>query len=155
MTRAYLFATVLVVSCARRPPPTPIDPTAESALETQPAGDSLGSYAGRYALEPSSAANECGDKLYLAAKNISISPPTMHADVVDRTYNARLEQGVFVADGTFDFAGVCPGTRVFEKWTLQHGPAGTLVGNLESHWSLPPDCQRACVARFGITASPQ
>ena len=155
MKRAYLFATALVVSCARRPAPEPIDPTAESALETPASSDPLGSFAGHYALQPSSAPNECGDKVYLAAKHIDVTPPSVHADVVDRTYSARIEGTALVADGKFAVSGICPGTTVYEKWTLEHGAAGTLVGNLESHWSFPPDCQRACIVTFPITATPQ
>ena len=93
--------------------------------------------------------------LEILARYVDDIPRESLKEIVDRTYTARIEGTTLVADGKFAASGVCPGTKVYEKWTLQPGAAGTLVGNLESHWSFPPDCQRACIVTFPITASPQ
>lgn len=151
--RPALTMVMLLVACAHEPAaPPPIAPPAVAEAESK---DPLTAYAGRYALGSSSAPSECGGKIYLAAKHLEIRPPTVYADVVDRTYVARHEDGSLVAEGRFDVAGICPGTQVFERWNLTRDGSGQLAGTLESHWSLPPDCQRACVVRFPIAAVPQ
>ncbi len=144
--------SALLAACAREPAPQPIHPPAVVESESV---DPLTAYGGTYALGASSAPSACGGKIVLAAKHIEIRPPSLYADVVDRTYDARYEEGSLVAEGRFEVAGICPGTQVFERWKLTRDPSGQLAGTLESHWSLPPDCQRACVATFPITATPQ
>jgi hypothetical protein len=146
-----------MLGCANSPPPEPTTSVAainEPAATPAPRAPTFG---GTYALSSSSGvAKECGGQLMLAAKHIEVNQGTgaVYADVVNRTYKARFDGATMIADGTFDVAGTCPGTKVYEKWTLTRDETGTLRGELESHWQLPPYCQRACEVRFPITATP-
>ena len=152
MRRALFFA--LCLGCANSPPPEPATP---SALNEPSPAPRVVSFGGRYALSSASGvAPECGGKLYLAAKHIEVNQESasVFADVVNRTYSARFEGETMIADGNFEVEGTCPGTKIYEKWTLTRDTTGALRGELESHWQLPPYCQRACEVKFPITATP-
>lgn len=141
---------VALIGCAAAPAATPMPPSSSTEAASP-------SFAGSYALSTSKGiVKECGGQsLVLAARHLRVSGEKAFADVVDRTYSARFEGNTMIADGDFDVGGICPGTKVYEKWTLARETSGALRGELESHWSLPPDCQRACEVRFPITATPE
>jgi hypothetical protein len=145
--RLAQLLVVTLIGCATAPATKSV-PVASSA-ETP-------SFAGSYTLSTAEGfVKECGGQsLHLAAKHLRVSGEKAFADVVDRTYSARFEGDTMTADGDFDVEGICPGTKVYEKWTLTREASGALRGELESHWSIPPDCQRACEVRFPITATP-
>jgi hypothetical protein len=154
---AVLLVAIAMVGCPneRRREPEVVPPSAE---ETPPVSNdgTLASFAGSYTLGSASAPSECGGKLILAAKHIRVIPEStsLEADVVDRVYVARVVDGRLVAEGKFTVSGTCPSTLVYEKWTLGRDAGGGLIGELESHWSLPPECQRPCTVKFPIVASP-
>lgn len=151
--RIALVALSLAAGCATSPPPNVAPPSEAESSTTAPRPATFG---GSYVLSSSSGTDKaCGGQLVLAAKHILVDQDakTVYADVVNRTYDARFESSTLIAEGRFDVAGTCPGTKIYEKWTLSRDPAGRLVGELESHWSLPPYCQRACEVRFPIVAT--
>lgn len=149
MRTSWLFVALLL-GCARAPLAPMAPPSEPPSAE---ASTAAGSTSGTYRLEASSAPSECGGKLVLAAKHIKVdtSAGVVSADVVDRTY-AIVKTEPMVAEGNFEVDGACPGTKVFERWTLSPEPSGNLGGTLESRWTLPPDCQRPCLVKFPITA---
>ncbi len=150
--RTPWMLVALLVGCAPAPlpPPAPVPgPVGEPAAESAPAV----SASGTYRLEASSAPSECGGKLVLAARHIKVDAGAglVSADVVDRTYSI-VKSDPMVAEGNFEVDGACPGTKVFERWTLAREANGNLAGTLESRWNLPPECQRPCLVKFPITA---
>lgn len=93
----------------------------------------------------------CGGRLVLAARHLTFTGRTMHADVVDRTYALTRRGDERVADGHFDSDAACPGTRVYERWDLRQVASGILEGTLSSTWRLTPRCEE-CVVVFQIRA---
>ena len=146
--RTSWMLLVLLSGCARAPL-SPVAPPPEPIEASAP----VVSASGTYRLEASSAPSACGGKLVLAAKHLKVDTTAgvVFADVVDRTYSI-VKTEPMVAEGTFEVDGACPGTKVFERWTLSLEANGNLAGTLQSRWTLPPDCQRPCLVEFPITA---
>jgi hypothetical protein len=117
-----------------------------------PAAGGLAAYAGRYRITGAARSDGCGGALYLAARHIEVLPSRLEADVVNRTYDARLREdaSALVAEGEFD-ASTCAGGRMHEKWTLAPSREG-LEGVLVSEWPMPPDCGKRCRVEFSIHA---
>jgi hypothetical protein len=74
---------------------------------------------------------------------------TAHADVVDRTYQARIQGAHLLLDGEYDGHGQCPNPSIAEHWDFTPSSVG-LKGTLTSRWKLPPDC-RWCEQRFELS----
>lgn len=106
------------------------------------------------ALDGTRASEGCAGEIALAARNITIDPVarTLHADVVDRTYDILVEGQGLAARGEFE--GACRGDRVVEEWTLAPRDDGTYAGSLYATWRLPPLCAAPCTAEFTLIARP-
>jgi hypothetical protein len=106
---------------------------------------------GRYILDGAPDHDECGTRIVLAARHIEIDDRTLRADVVDRTYEARVTDGKLVGWGSFD-SHQCDHAPLSERWVLARVDGHTLAGTLESTWRLAPDCHRQCTVRFLLRA---
>lgn len=114
----------------------------------------LEDFAGTWTIEGSPGADGCMGRVYLAARHVTVDPGsrTLVADVVDRTYAARVEGDALVAEGEFEAAGSCPGKRLEERWTWRRTGPSTLEGRLQSGWVIPPLCAQRCLVTFEVVA---
>jgi hypothetical protein len=151
------LALACVVGGCLVPPPAVTAPAvaAPAAPVAAPAPDPMASFGGAYALVGRPMADGCGGQVYLAARSFVVDPAarTLFADVVNRTYSARIENGALVAEGYFEHESLCQDSRLFERWTLTRQADGSLAGTLESIWPLPPACS-PCGIQFAIVAIP-
>jgi hypothetical protein len=109
---------------------------------------------GSYRIFGKTRSDTCGGEVILAARTLTIGPgrKAVHADVVDRDYQAASEGEALVATGRFRVP-VCGGSSLRERWVLR--PAlDALAGTLESAWAKPSDCAQRCVVVFDLQLVP-
>jgi len=125
-------------------------------LGLDPPDPQLAPFAGRYSLEGEAESDGCAGEIVLAAQHLAVDAieHTATADVVDRTYGVRVEDGALVAEGHFESSTLCAGTQLAETWRMTRGDDGVLSGALDSTWAAPPDCAETCTVRFALTATP-
>ncbi len=152
------IVTVLFLGCIS-PTTTPVPTTVTVAPLSPPivvVEDPFEAFAGDYTIGGAPVVDGCGGRIVLAARNIRVDPSTrtLYADVVDRTYEARIESGQLIAEGRFPARAACQSSTIFERWTLTQNAAGGLDGTLTSLWMLPPNCSHPCQISFVITTTP-
>jgi hypothetical protein len=150
---ARLHALVLIgalTGCGTSSPVLVVAPAPEPSAPSEPA---LDTFAGRFRIWGETIEDGCDRRIVLAARHLAIDPAarTVFADVVERTYEARVEGGQLIAEGRFDVESACPNTTIFERWTLAWNGDG-LEGQLESTWQLAPECRSVCTLRLAIHA---
>jgi len=156
--RAAVLISLVASSCASAVTTAPA-PVTSTVVVPAPApvvvADPLEAFGGVYAIAGAPVADGCGGEIVLAARTITVNPAarTLFADVVNRTYTARVEDGRLIAEGHFQARGTCPETVIFERWILTLTPDGRLEGTLESLWPRAPDCANPCLITFVIAAS--
>lgn len=151
-----MLATCALVGCAGAKPEETTTPTEPAPVATTAAPSmTLDAFAGDYAIEGSTIADTCDAHIVLAAQHVRIDAAsrTVFADVVERTYPARLEAGVLVAEGRFTPQHACPQSTIYETWRLTP-TGGGLEGTLVSTWLIEPDCAHPCTLEVAIRARP-
>ncbi len=136
----------------------PVPVTSPEAVPTQeqvepPAPNPLEEFAGTYHITGGIESDGCGGRIHLAVENAAIDADqgTLFADVVDRTFQARVEDEQMIAEGRFERSS-CPESTIFERWTMTRTAEG-IEGTLESLWLLPP-CDQTCLVVFHVNGSP-
>ncbi len=106
----------------------------------------------RYRIEGAPEADGCGGRIVLAARHIQLDRARgrIFADVVNRTYTARVQGDRLLAEGSFRSADACPG-GVREAWSLRWSTPRVLTGTLQSTWQLAPRCE-PCTVTFRLRA---
>ena len=148
-------AVVLALGCVEAVPPGPTVVQAPVAVvASQP--DPLASFAGVYSIVGRPSSDGCAGQIYLAARTfvVDAGARTLFADVVNRTYAARVEGGLLIAEGNFEDDATCAESQIFERWVLSRQADGSLAGALDSLWPLPPECGNPCLVRFSVAALP-
>lgn len=154
---------VVAVGCAPALVPAPTVTTTQEARVVVPTAapvavvsDPLEAFGGVYSIAGAPMADGCGGEIYLAARTITVEPQarTLFADVVNRTYAARVEGQQMIAEGHFEARGTCPETVIYERWILSMSADGRLEGSLESLWPRAPSCANPCLITFQIMALP-
>ncbi len=112
------------------------------------APDLIVPFTGSYKVTGTIQHDGCNGEIYFATKNIDIDTERLHADIVGRDYELRVEEGRLLAEGRFDTRS-CPEATIFERWRLTRRPDGALMGTVESLWLLPP-CRTTCLVRFSV-----
>lgn len=160
---AALSSTIVIAGCVQAVTPTPTVTTTLEARVVVPTAapvvvvsDPLEAFGGVYSIAGAPMADGCGGEIYLAAQTITIAPQarTLFADVVNRTYAARVEGQQMIAEGHFEARGTCPETAIYERWVLSMGAGRRLEGSLESLWPRAPTCSNPCLVTFQIAALP-
>jgi len=147
---ALVLAAVLLGACGGADvveDPAPFDDSPPPPVMT------LEAFAGSYRIDGQAITDGCAEGVYLAARNIVVDPiaRSLQADVVERTYAARVDGETLVAEGRFPSPDGCPDSTLYETWVLaREGDA--LTGTLSSTWLLRPDCMHPCTIEFAISA---
>jgi hypothetical protein len=109
---------------------------------------------GQYRIFGKIRSDTCNGQIVLAARTLTIGADrkSVHADVVNRDYQAAFDGQALVATGRFRVP-VCGGSTLRERWELR--PAvEALAGTLKSEWAEPSDCSRRCVVVFDLQLVP-
>jgi hypothetical protein len=161
VTRRLLsLAFGLVVACGGAPPPAAEEPVAMPRAEDVERADtppSLEPYAGHYALAGEAVQDGCGGEIVLVARELEVDARrrAVRVEVVDRDYEAHVEDDHLVATGRFDVRDGCPESTVYERFDLRHAAGGGLEGELLSTWLMWPSCMAVCTVRFTVRATPE
>jgi hypothetical protein len=156
-----VFSLAALVECggvgdAVRAPTTtvvvPVAPPSHEAVAPLEVADPLAEFVGPYRITGEARSDSCAGVIVLAANAIDVAATGhLHANVVNRDYEARVEGERLVAEGRFPASTGCDGD-IFERWTFEPS-AGGLEGELESEWPLPPSCSSHCRVVFAIHAT--
>ena len=124
----------------------------DKCLDDPPAHATLD---GRYHVSGTVLHDGCAGRIVFGARDLDIDTAhgRMVADVVNRVYKARLDEGVLQADFAGPERGACAGGEMVEAWQMRRRKDGSLEGELRSLWPLSPDCARRCEVLFATHAT--